>query len=76
MITAVDSSVLLDVLAADATYGVASEAALRRASAEGALIVCEAVLAEIVPVLAPAEVSQWLADWQLRFPEFRLKNAH
>ena len=44
-----------------------SQAALRRAAAEGALIVCEAVLAEIIPALGPAEVPQLLADWQLKF---------
>ena len=67
MITAVDASVLLDVLLADAAFGTASEAALRRASAEGALILSEAVLGEIVPVLTAAEVPKWLADWQLKF---------
>jgi hypothetical protein len=75
VITAVDSSVLLDVLVADATHGMKSQAALRRAAAEGALIVCEAVLAEIIPALGPAEVPQLLADWQLKFVPSSMESA-
>jgi predicted nucleic acid-binding protein len=67
VITAVDSSVLLDVLLGDAVHGAASEAALHRASTEGVLILGETVLEEIVPVLPGAEAPRWLADWQLKF---------
>lgn len=48
MITAVDSSVLLDVLAGDRDHGPRSAAALREASAEGALIASTVVWAEVV----------------------------
>lgn len=48
MITAVDSSVLLDVLAGDSGHGPRSAAALREASAEGALIASTTVWAEVV----------------------------
>ncbi|MBI3850567.1 MAG: type II toxin-antitoxin system VapC family toxin [Verrucomicrobia bacterium] len=34
---------------------------------EGGLIVCEIVVAEIVPVLTPASVQEFLADWHLAF---------
>ncbi|MGE5126643.1 MAG: PIN domain-containing protein [Betaproteobacteria bacterium] len=47
MKTAVDSTVLLDVLAADARYGQASREALRRAYDAGALVACEVVWAEV-----------------------------
>jgi predicted nucleic acid-binding protein len=47
MITAVDTSVLLDVLAADATHGERSREALRDAFASGALSTCEVVWAEV-----------------------------
>ncbi len=67
MITAVDSSVLMDILSADATYGLQSKAALRQAAAEGAVIICEAVLAEIMPALVPEQALQLLAEWQLKF---------
>ncbi|MGZ6297415.1 MAG: type II toxin-antitoxin system VapC family toxin [Candidatus Limnocylindrales bacterium] len=47
MITAVDSNVLLDVFGADAVHGPASRDALRRCLAEGALIACDVVWAEV-----------------------------
>lgn len=48
MITAVDSNVLLDVLTGSVEHGAESAAALRLATSEGALIMCTAVLAEVV----------------------------
>ena len=47
MKTAVDSSVLLDVLGADARFGRQSREALRRAYDAGALVACEVVWAEV-----------------------------
>jgi predicted nucleic acid-binding protein len=44
---AVDSSVLLDVLGADAFYGARSREALRHAYDTGALVACEVVWAEV-----------------------------
>jgi hypothetical protein len=67
MVTAVDTSVLLDVLLNDPRHAPASLAALHRASAEGTLGICDAALAEIVPVLGIADTPQFLADWQLVF---------
>jgi len=52
MITAVDTSVLLDVFAAQPEYLAASQSALRRCRSEGALVVCEVVLAELRPHFA------------------------
>ena len=46
MITAVDTSVLLDVFTADRTYGRLSAAALARARQEGAIVACDVVWAE------------------------------
>ncbi len=68
MITAVDSSVVLDVLTADSVHTEKSEGALRRASLQGQLIVCEAALAEIFPALGDREsVHEFLVDWQIDF---------
>jgi len=67
MVTAVDTSVLLDVLLNDPQHAPASMAAPRRGSVEGSLVVCEIVLAEIAPTLAPAEMPQFLSDWNLTF---------
>jgi predicted nucleic acid-binding protein len=47
MITAVDSSVLLDVFKPDPTFGPRSKSALRRCIAEGRVIACEVVVAEV-----------------------------
>ena len=47
MRTAVDSSVLLDVLGADARFGERSRSALRAAYDAGALLACDVVLAEV-----------------------------
>ena len=48
MITAVDTSVVLDVLSGDPTHGMRSAAALRQAAADGALIGSAVVWAEVV----------------------------
>jgi len=65
--TAVDSSVLLDVIVDDPRHAAASEAALRRAAREGALVVGECVLAEIRPALSPSELDDLMDDWRLAF---------
>lgn len=67
MLTAVDSSVLLDVLVDDPAHADGSERALRQALAEGGLIVCECVIAEVRPSLSPDDFKAFIEDWQLRF---------
>lgn len=67
MRTAVDSSVLLDVLVDDPRFADASEAALRRAASEGSLIVCECVVAEIMPAVGTDRIEEFLSDWNLEF---------
>ena len=67
MITALDSSVLLDVITDSAAYAESSERLLRQAQAEGALIVCECVVAEIRPAFGRADFDEFLTDWQLGF---------
>ena len=47
VITAVDSSVLLDFLNYDPEFGIASRDALRSCAAEGPLVTCDVVWAEI-----------------------------
>ena len=47
MITAVDTNVLIDILANDKRYVDRSRTALRRCETEGGLVICEIVLAEI-----------------------------
>ncbi len=68
MISALDSSIILDVLTEDARHADASENLLRRASAEGQLVVCECVLAEIRPAFTgPDSLDLFLSDWQVQF---------
>ena len=67
MVTAVDSSVLLDVLLNDPQHAPNSIAALRQAATEGSLVICETTLAEIVPTLSGADLPQFLSDWSLAF---------
>ncbi|MFH1571841.1 MAG: type II toxin-antitoxin system VapC family toxin [Gemmatimonadota bacterium] len=49
MVTAVDTSVLVDVFAAQPAHLAHSQAALRQCLREGALVVCDVVLAERRP---------------------------
>ena len=56
MITAVDTSVLLDVFLADGRYGEQSKAWLRSAYDAGAIIVCDIVYAELVPAFRDRSV--------------------
>jgi hypothetical protein len=64
--TAVDSSVLLDVIVDDPRFGDRSEAALRGAAGAGALVVCECVLAEIRPAFGRGDIEEFLSDWNVQ----------
>ena len=68
MITALDSSVILDVLTDSPEFADASEALLRQASNAGKLIVSECVLAEICPAFKDTgAVMGFLSDWEIEF---------
>jgi predicted nucleic acid-binding protein len=75
MATAIDSSVLLDVLLADPAHMVSSEAALRAAAGQGGLLVCEVVIAEITPVLPGASIREFLSDWHIQFVPSTVESA-
>lgn len=75
MRTALDSSVLLDVLADDPVFAERSERALNKAMLEGVLIVCETVVAEILPVLGKEGLTAFLRDWGIRFTPGDLASA-
>lgn len=63
MITAVDTSVLLDVLTDDPAHAEQSEALLARAYQQGSLIICPVVYAELAPT---ARDRRQLDDWLQR----------
>jgi len=68
MISALDSSVILDVLTGDPQFADTSEALLHRAAAEGKLVLSECVLAEVAPAFKDEQsVLEFLADWQIEF---------
>lgn len=54
MITAVDTTVLIDVFEPDPTFGPRSREALRAAIADGSVIACEMVWAEVVATFPSA----------------------
>ena len=67
MVSAVDSSVLLDILVGDRQFGASSRASLRRAQSEGAVIISECVIAEILPVLPPGSIEDFIDEFGLAF---------
>ena len=58
MITAVDTSVLLDVFGPDPAFGPASKSAIDSSLAEGQLVACEVVWAEIAGFFPDAEAAR------------------
>jgi len=58
VITAVDTSVLLDVFGADREFGARSASALRRCIAEGGVIACEVVWAETGASFAESKAAE------------------
>jgi predicted nucleic acid-binding protein len=71
VLTAVDSSVLLDVLTNDPTHAGASLEALREARRSGALIVCPVVWAEVRGFFDdPDRMDRVLEDAEIRFDPF------
>jgi hypothetical protein len=76
MITAVDSSVILDVLTGDQGHASASLAALRKASREGRLIISESVVAEVRPAFESNSLfEEFLGDWGLEFMPSTLQSS-
>lgn len=68
MISALDSSIILDVLTANPQFADISEALLRRAMTEGKLVIGECALAEIAPAFKDEKMlKEFLADWQIEF---------
>lgn len=67
MHTAVDSSILLDVVVNDPKFAARSETALRAALSSGALVIGDCVLAEIRPAFRTGEIEQFLDDWAIEF---------
>jgi predicted nucleic acid-binding protein len=67
MLTAVDTSILLDLVCGDTAAAEQAEKILARCLQQGSLIVCEAVIAELRPALSEQDLREFLADWQIKF---------
>ncbi|MEP7031731.1 MAG: PIN domain-containing protein [Pseudolabrys sp.] len=67
MLTAIDSSVLLDVIIDVPGRAEAAEKSLRLASSEGGLVICECVVAEVRPTLSAKAFREFAEDWKLVF---------
>jgi predicted nucleic acid-binding protein len=68
MITALDSSIILDVISGGGNFLEASLQLLRKTRIEGKLILCECVVAEVYPALNDEQLfQQFMKDWQLQF---------
>jgi predicted nucleic acid-binding protein len=67
MKTALDSSVILDVLSNDSTWADASEEILKQTLKIGPLVVGECVVAEITPALPGCKLIEFLSDWEIQF---------
>ena len=55
MITAIDSSIIIDVLEPDPEHGPASREALRRCLREGSMVACDVVWAEVATAFGHAQ---------------------
>ena len=76
VVSAIDSSVLLDVLSNDPSHGPVSLQALRHARRAGALIVCPVVWAEVRGFFSgPDRMQAILDDASIRFDPFDLECA-
>jgi predicted nucleic acid-binding protein len=76
VITAVDTSVLLDVLGGEPSFGPASSALLGRARVEGQLLACEVVWAEVVAAFpSPDRATRALNDLAVEFDALDVADA-
>lgn len=75
MVTAIDSSVLIDVICNDKSFADRSIIALKKARHEGQIIICECVLAEIAPALMPVDIDTFLNVWDISFIPSSMETA-
>ena len=76
MITALDTNVLLDIFGADERYGEVSAATLRSCSAEGRLVACEVVWAELGSVFpGPGDTTAALSQLEVDFDPIEQETA-
>lgn len=75
MKTALDTSVILDVVVGLVPFADSSERAIREAAQQGTLLVGECVLAEISPAFAEGDIEDFLRDWNIVFEPGNRRSA-
>jgi predicted nucleic acid-binding protein len=76
VITAVDTSVLLDVFGADPNFGLSSGKAIRSCLREGGLVACDVVWTEVASFFpSPGEVRGAMARLAVEFSAIDLESA-
>lgn len=75
MVTAIDTSILLDVVIGDPQWVHHSKGALRDAAAQGGLVICDCVIAEVRPALSEGNFDELMTQWELRFVASSRKSA-
>jgi predicted nucleic acid-binding protein len=76
VITAVDTSVLLDIFGADPAFGSRSKSALRSCVSEGSLVACEVVWAEVSGFFPSPEAAQEaMSRLEVEFSAIELETA-
>jgi predicted nucleic acid-binding protein len=76
MVTAVDTSVLLDIFAPDPTHLATSLTAVKRARIEGELVACEVVWAELRPCFPDdSTLLLTMEQAEIRFVSIHLESA-
>jgi predicted nucleic acid-binding protein len=75
MITAIDSSVLIDLLVGHDRFAERSEIALRKSAEAGSLVVCETGLAEFSPTVTSGKLVEFLEDCSIRFLASSLESS-
>lgn len=76
MITAIDTNVLLDVFGGDEAFGPRSAGAIRRCLAQGSLVACDVVWAEMSAWFpSPAEAEETVQRLGVRFSQIDAPTA-
>jgi predicted nucleic acid-binding protein len=75
MITALDTNILIDFFESDTKFGIRSRSALRACAAEGPLVICEVVCAEIAGYYSSPPVRQALDEMGIAFSSLTVEAA-
>ena len=75
MITALDSNILIDLFEFDTEFGVPSRNALRTCAAEGPLVICEVVCAEIAGYYSSPAIQRAFDEMGITFSPLTVEAA-